>query len=497
MSSCSENRDSVSAAPTYANDVAPILSAHCADCHSGEMPAANWSNASYLATIACVDSSTVPATQPSDERAPILTTLGQSPHLSLLDQGEKNTILAWIKSGAPAFVGSVHAAGIIDPRSPDFHGTNLRSKHWSPMLDGNDSEACGRCHDGTPVRPSGITSSAPGATSCTTCHSNAGGPLACDTCHGNGAKAYPPRDLCFFPADSALGTAHAAHVEPSSTNAAGLPCSTCHPAPGTNVISGLHGNGAVDVIFDTTRVPEASYDPTTKACAVSCHDAGGARPRPKWSETTAMTCSSCHSSPPANHFPGACSSCHSEANATGTALTGGPLHMNGRVDLGNGNGTCGACHGTGSDPWPTTAAHPHHESPSITEPIACASCHSVPATVLAPGHLDQPLSIAFSGLAVARGAQATWNGTSCTNVACHGAILADPAAIPVWNDPTLAASACGACHGIPPSQHTTSISCERSTCHGTEVARDGSGVLSITPLGLSLHINGVIDSVNP
>jgi predicted CxxxxCH...CXXCH cytochrome family protein len=495
---CSKDRISTPVTPTYANDIAPILEAHCTDCHTGTTPEAGWSNASYLETIACVYASTSPATQPSDGSAPIVATLIQPPHVNLLDQNQTALISAWITSGAPAFVGTVHAASIADPRSPDFHGAMLRAKHWSPMLDANDPEACGRCHDGAPVIPSGITSGAPGATSCTTCHSNAGGPLACDTCHGNGTKAYPPRDLCFFPADSALGSAHAAHVEPSTTNASGLPCSTCHPAPGTNVIGGLHGDGAVEVIFDAARVsPEASYDPVNKACAVSCHDLSGSNPKPKWLDTTPTTCNSCHASPPANHFPGACSSCHAEANATGTALTGGPLHMNGKFDLGNGNGTCGACHGTGSDPWPTTSAHPRHESPSITEPIACASCHVVPATVLAPGHLDQPIRVAFSGLAVARGAQATWNGSSCTNVACHGANLADPAAIPVWNDPTMAASACGACHGIPPSEHTTSTSCERSTCHGTEVTRDTAGVPSITSMGLSIHINGVIDSANP
>jgi predicted CxxxxCH...CXXCH cytochrome family protein len=264
------------------------------------------------------------------------------------------------------------------------------------------------------------------------------------------------------------------------------------------VISGLHGNGAVEVIFDPARVsPEASYDPTTGACAVACHDLGGTQPRPKWSDTTAMTCNSCHSSPPANHFPGACSSCHAEANATGTALSGGPLHMNGRVDLGNGNGTCGACHGTGSDPWPTTAAHPRHKAPTLTEPIPCASCHVVPSTVIAPGHLDGVVEVAFSGLATARGAQPIWNGTTCTNVACHGANLADPAAIPAWNDPTFAASACGSCHGIPPSEHTPSTACNQSTCHGSEIAIDGTGIPSITAGGLALHINGVIDVANP
>jgi hypothetical protein len=42
--------------------------------------------------------------------------------------------------------------------------------------------------------------------------------------------------------------------------------------------------------------------------------------------------------------------------------------------------------------------------------------------------------------------------------------------------------------------HTPSTSCDRSICHGAEVNR-ANGVLSITSAGRSLHINGVIDSV--
>jgi hypothetical protein len=43
-------------------------------------------------------------------------------------------------------------------------------------------------------------------------------------------------------------------------------------------------------------------------------------------------------------------------------------------------------------------------------------------------------------------------------------------------------------------QHTTSTSCDRSTCHGSEVTRDASGILGISAEGRSVHINGMIDS---
>jgi predicted CxxxxCH...CXXCH cytochrome family protein len=477
--------------PTW-DDVAPIVSSECAACHSGSDPAAGWRVDSYLDAIACVGPN-VPATLPASDAAPILTALDTPPHVGLLDAADLATLTAWVIAGAPAYAASVHAPSIIDPRAPGFHGETLRGAHWSPMLDPGDPNACGRCHDGTLSRPARVTMPAPGAPSCTSCHDQPGGVLACGTCHGTRDHAYPPRDPCFFPNDPS-GGAHAAHGEPSSASASALPCATCHPAPegtGADVMSGAHGDGAVEIAFAPTVAPEASWDPTSETCAVSCHDRGGLRPRPAWSETTPMGCDDCHRSPPAHHFAGACTACHAEANATGTSLDGGPLHMNGKVDLGDGSGLCGACHGSGDDPWPRDPTHQAHENPSLSVPIACSSCHVVPSNVFSPGHLDAPLNVTFSGLALARGAQPTWDGVSCRNVACHGARLADPPAAPAWNDTSGKAAQCGACHGIPPSQHTTALDCGRSGCHAGEVTPPPN--LAITPAGRARHVDGVID----
>jgi predicted CxxxxCH...CXXCH cytochrome family protein len=260
------------------------------------------------------------------------------------------------------------------------------------------------------------------------------------------------------------------------------------------VISGLHGNGAVEIVFDSALVsPEASYDRSTGTCAVACHNRGGARGRVVWMDTAKMRCGDCHASPPAQHFPGACVACHREADATGAALSKGALHLNGRVDLGDGSGGCGACHGAGQDPWPTSGAHARHKSQTLTTAVDCSNCHAVPSVVVAPGHLDGVARISFAGRATERGAKATWDGSTCNTVACHGARLIDtPKVVPVWSDTTGAASACGACHGLPPTQHTASTSCDRSNCHGAEVSVSSSG-FAITATGKSLHINGLIE----
>jgi hypothetical protein len=338
--SCSKDRASTTQSPVYDEDVAAILVQRCVGCHAGPAAAAGWDATSYLGTIACVAPSGAPATLPSSDRAPILSALATAPHPGLLESGELATVKAWVTGGAPARVRGVHAPGIVDPRSPDWHGTLLRAARWSPMLDTNDPQACGTCHEGTPaVRPARVTLAAPGATACTTCHTEPAGVLACSTCHGSDARSYPPRDLCFFPGDSVPAGAHAAHVKPSPARAAGVPCSSCHPSPGTPLLSELHGNGIVDVTFDPKFVtPTTTFDRSTLGCTVGCHDVGGARPRPLWTDSKPMGCNDCHSSPPAAHFAGSCTNCHSEANANGTALTPGPLHLNGRIDFGDGTG---------------------------------------------------------------------------------------------------------------------------------------------------------------
>lgn len=377
---------------------------------------------------------------------------------------------------------AVHSAGFADPHAAGWHGGVLREKRWAQMLDANDPSACGRCHDGSPTRPEGVTFPAPGAPACTSCHKESAGPLACSTCH-----------------DAMKSGAHAAHIAPTATHAVGFACAACHAVPGPEVIGGLHGNGHVEIVFDASLVtPEASWVPAARACAVSCHDRGGARPRLAWAEKGPLACNDCHAAPPRGHYEGACTTCHRDADGAGTSLAAGSLlHVNGRVDLGDGSGKCGACHGTGDDPWPGTAAHPSHHAPTVASPIDCASCHVVPKTIHDPGHLDAPVRVAFSGRATDRGATPTFAGGSCSAVACHGANLADSVASPTWKDTSGDARTCGACHGIPPTQHTPSMQCGRSDCHGSEIGRDTRGVPFITPAGKALHVDGIVELRTP
>jgi predicted CxxxxCH...CXXCH cytochrome family protein len=516
-SGCSVARDSSAAPPTYDESVGALLAQRCLACHGAtpQVPAGGWRASSYLAAIGCV-SGGGGATLPADESAPMVRVLGDATHAALLSSGERDTLVAWVKSSAPKFQGTVHAPSFVDPRSDQSHGRILRAQQWKPMLDPNDAESCGRCHDGAPARPAGVTSSAPGAPACTTCHQEPGGALGCNTCHGQGTgestglstgagaavassplKSYPPRDLCFFPGDAVIAIAHAPHVDSTATHANGVACSTCHPIPGNPVIGGTHGNGVVDVKLDTAIAGSgASFDASSQVCTTACHARpGGARPRPAWTETTPMKCGDCHGSPPPQHLSGACTSCHREANATGTGfITRATLHINGRVDLGDGSGKCGACHGRGDDPWPSTNAHPKHQNPEAAAAAPCASCHVVPTTFGAGTSHPRggPPIVAFSGIAVTRGSAASFTNGSCQNVYCHGAGLEGTTpATPSWTDTTGNASKCGACHGIPPAAPHTGSAGACDFCHrDASVTAAGPGIV---PALAAWHVNGVVD----
>jgi predicted CxxxxCH...CXXCH cytochrome family protein len=133
-----------------------------------------------------------------------------------------------------------------------------------------------------------------------------------------------------------------------------------------------------------------------------------------------------------------CASCHGEDFAgRATAPSCKSCHTKGPT-------ACDTCHG---DP-PATAAHPAHVAK-----LACGECHLVPASW--SDHRKPTSRTALVTFGSRAGATATWNGSTCTNVYCHGT------AQPVWTGGPSQAS-CGTCHGTPPPSHARN---ECAECH--------------------------------
>lgn len=468
--------DRAEPAPTYRDEIGPLLAEKCAGCHQGAAPAGGWRATSYVDVIGCLSDG---RSAVGGDNPPILTALATPTHAAVA--GVHDRLQQWLRDGAKASPGNVHPSDFFDPRSSGSHAKVLRSKRYAPMLDAADPMSCGTCHEGAPNHVAGKTG-AVGATACTSCHTEDKGPLACTTCHGDKGHPAPPRATCFHP--DAKDTSHAAHLNKGTVHASTFDCKTCHPVPDDGRPSGTHADGFVEV-------QGVGFDPASKTCSNNCHTKkDGAIPTPKWNESK-MACNACHGAPPKDHYKGACTFCHHEVNADGTALLGLGLHFNGKVDLGDGSGKCGACHGTGDDPWPTTGAHGKHRTPTGSVAVPCTTCHDPPGPSDKHPKGTGFVTLSFKDLASNGVTTPKFDSTSksCSAVYCHSGKAGGTVSAPTWTQ-GASASTCGACHGLPPpAPHTDATGCGTSGfCH--------SGLVDtgkLTPTGITKHVNGKVE----
>jgi hypothetical protein len=411
--------DQVVDCPTWRDDVADELRA-CAGCHDF---------ADYAAVLDAQDE-IVAALDPAT--ADVV-------HRQFA--GVHELVVAWLRCDAPYFTSRIHPGGILNPRSPEFHGQEVAARGW-------DLRVCARCHGDDFA---GGTSAA----TCRSCHDAADGPAACDTCH----PAAP------------VTAAHPAHAGRWS-------CAECHVVP-------VRWDDPGHVLGDDGPPAEARYhDPATGTCTVWCH--GDVRPR--WTGGPGeAACGTCHAVPPPDHVSDQCVNCHPT----------GPAHVDGVLQVGRTDG-CDGCHGGGGDPAPpvdlwgnefTTApgvgAHQSHlEGPHrIAGTIPCSTCHVVPSTLHAAGHVDTPPPAEVTAVA-------GWNRATgrCAN-ACHGV------STPVWTAVGQGEIACGSCHGIPPPSHDPTLRLtDCVTCHSGTVTPFGGIIVTGPPdAAVSRHINGTVE----
>ena len=165
---------------------------------------------------------------------------------------------------------------------------------------------------------------------------------------------------------------------------------------------------------------------------------------------------------------------------------------------------CTSCHGTAGgnaappqalgsidDPsYPWTGTHQAHLlSPRLGRPVACGQCHAIPATIDAPGHIDDPwpAEVTWGALATEKDRQPTWERETrtCSDTYCHGGVAGGSTLAPQWDDLSGARSACNTCHGMPPPPpHPGATGCE--DCHGAVAGPAG------TFADPSLHLDGTV-----
>jgi predicted CxxxxCH...CXXCH cytochrome family protein len=230
-----------------------------------------------------------------------------------------------------------------------------------------------------------------------------------------------------------------------------------------------------------------------------------------------QTCDACHAAPPTEVGPEKkphpkmtrCGKCHaSSIDDAGKILAGG-THTNGKLEMVLPT-ACDACHGA---PGSLGAPPPDHEGktdPSLPSVgahaahilgknyskggVTCTSCHVLPTSVDAPGHM-YGLSTIFLDAASTWLGKATFDQPSqtCSGVSCHGAAIGGGTVpVPKWTQATIA---CDGCHGLPPPPSSGHVATDPTKgtqacalCHKKTVKADGS--LDIQG---GYHINGLVD----
>lgn len=206
------------------------------------------------------------------------------------------------------------------------------------------------------------------------------------------------------------------------------------------------------------------------------------------------SCLTCHT---ATTGPEACNTCHGDF--TNSGLIAPPRAVNGEI----------------STDFRGVGSHAKHlYTNTFGKTLTCNVCHSVPASIYTPGHIDDsPHAEVSLGFLAAFKTTVTptydAGNLTCANTYCHGnfAFYRDSSSnnnygvylsdkmegnnvTVTWNKVNQGQAACGTCHDLPPKGHKIFgdeplKNC--NLCHGSVV--DGEGRI----IDKSKHINGVID----
>lgn len=315
---------------------------------------------------------------------------------------------------------NAHGADWVDASKPGFHAfsangglASCQSCHGQDLSGGSSGVSCASCHD--VGLPAGVTS---WKTDCVMCHGGTSDQTGAPPAATWGNAGDPARGG--GTADPVRVGAHRSHVAAGAT-APAFDCSVCHVKPANALAAGHVDGGLPEVTFGgrATVGSTPAWDRATRTCGNTyCHGAtlaGGTNTRPVWTAVGQgqATCGTCHGLPPPAPHPSVagglagCITCHPATVAATGALVSpasGGKHLDGIVQatLGSGGG-----HGAS---WMDTTSNGFHAYSANASLASCQGCHGVA--------LDGVGGSAKTACASCHGA--AWR-TTC--VACHGGAL--------------------------------------------------------------------------
>jgi hypothetical protein len=433
-----------------------------------------------------------------------------------------------LKKDLPSPVGGsqIHPEAWMEEAATEFHGTYLKGKgydtkecqpcHGGPLNGGTSQTSCFQCHalyphdaawsspDSADFHGTFLKAMSYNATECQSCHGTnyLGGSsdVSCLSCH----PSYPHNAQW---TTGGAASSHGLYLRGKQWNDA--ECQACH---GTNYAGGTSGQSCFtchdpyphDVRF--TSGGHQNYLYSHQYPLNNCQTCHGPSYTGGNTQVSCMT-SLCHVEPGGTpRSPEACNTCHGAFGASSTVLTNAapPKSVLGE--------TSPTVRGVG-------AHAPHLSTTGTGKSLKCQECHLVPATLFAPGHIDNmtvstphkvTMADTLARLVTGDGTlrpNPAFDGTSCGGTYCHGnwklrkatsayAFIYGPtdsvmvgsfANAPVWTGQS-AEAACGTCHGLPPQGHATTFG-PCANCH-TDVVNASMQIIDPTK-----HINGKINAL--
>jgi predicted CxxxxCH...CXXCH cytochrome family protein len=376
--------------------------------------------------------------------------------------------------------------------------------------------------------------------------------LGCTSCHGgtDNDTGAPPVDLEGNTSRTAIGVgAHSVHVSDSQWGKA-YDCTECHIKPVNASDPGhIDNSRPAEIVwgeFSKTGNLTPNWD-GSKCENVYCHGGSlqdGSVQNPQWTRTESLTCDACHGIPPKNGAHEECVEesgfdcfvCHDGYSKESNKVNK-EFHLNGKNDVilnevvggSYKDGVCSnvICHGVADSPdWKQDAvlscischggednstgappidlkgntqraargvgAHTAHISQTKwARAFYCDECHIKPSKISDQWHIDiiPPAEITWGELAKTNQLNPEWNGTTCTNVYCHGKSLSGGTmTTPTWT--STESISCGFCHSLPPNTgkhevHVEDYSFDCNFCH--------NGYIKNSSINLQTHIDGKKD----
>jgi len=269
------------------------------------------------------------------------------------------------------------------------------------------------------------------------------------------------------------------HARDFSGGTAGVSCATSSCHKGIVVHKpGISNPASAD--FHGTYIKNQGWDMTL--CS-QCHGStyGGGLVSP--------SCKDCHTNPGG---PEACNTCHGDfSNPSKIAPPNG---INGETSTSS----------------PKVGAHSKHLYDAVNGKVtACTECHIVPSKLTSAGHIDgnNKAEVYFltnkTGIGSVAGSY-DFNSFKCANTYCHGNFELSKASSNyqfiysadkmtglkkevVWTVQDGTQTACGTCHGLPPTGHISYSMNTCTVCHQDVI--DAKGKIS----NPALHMNGKVN----